>query len=400
MTDRPVVLFVDPEPNVLDGHRRMMRSLRPNWVPFYAASGVEATVALQRNGIHAVISEIGVKSQDGSELVAYVQKHWPQIIRIVLSSETDGESQGILRSTQAAHQFLVKPCKGDALLTRIEQAIELRTLLKNPELQKIVTGLPYLPSLPPLYHELIAAIEDPDTSLEAIGDIVAKDVSMTTRVLHLVNSAFFGLPRKITRPQEAAVLLGLNTIKSLVLYVKLFFAAPDSPIPGLSLDDLWAHSSLCATVARDLVKHEGGDRRMQEDAMLAGMLHDLGKLLILDERRYVNAVIQRMSDGTTFADAEYAEFNTSHAEIGAYLLGLWGLPDVIVQAVACHQRPQLLTQTEFSPVTAVHVANAVLNAKGNEAPAVDAEYLSRIGAGRKLAQWQQVAKTTIERVKR
>jgi len=367
------ILFADPDQKVHDGHRRMIRALRPDWNLLFAVSAREAMGKITLYRPEVVVSELNMKLEDGSDLLKAVQMAYPEVIRIVLSSEPDGESEVILRSTQSAHRFLAKPCKGEMLLEQIEKAGSLRRLLNSRELLEIIGGIPYLPSLPQLYHELVRAVESPLISLSEIGEIIARDVSMTGRVLHLVNSAFFGLPRQVSNPQTAVVLLGINVIKSLVCYVKLFFAAPDIIMPGLSLDKLWLHSSLTARLSREIATNLNSPPSVQEDAFLAGMLHDVGKLLLLDHPRYFSRVLQPLSGNSEkeFSEAEYKTFGTSHAEIGAYLLGLWGLPDPVVEAVACHHRPGQLKFEKSTVLVATHLANAFLCMAAGETAAID-----------------------------
>ena len=389
------LLFADPDKHVHSGHRRMIKALKPDWTMFFADTAREAMniIALYRPDV--IVSELDMTLEDGSDLLKAVQMAYPEIIRIVLSGEPDGESEVVLRATQSAHRFLAKPCQGEVLIGHIEKAGRLRKLLHSKDLLEIIGGIPYLPSLPNLYHELVRAIESPAVSLAEIGDIIAKDVSMTGRILHLVNSAFFGLPRKVSSPQTAVVMLGLNVIKSLVCYVKLFFAAPDIITPGLSLDRLWVHSSLTARLSKEIATSLGAPPNIQEDAFLAGMLHDVGKLLLLDHPRYYKKLLQTISDESeqTFTAAEYKLFNTSHAEIGAYLLGLWGLPDPVVEAVACHHRPSLL-QFECSPVLmGTCIANALLTSIVEEKNHIDPDILKNEAIGKLLPQWRQRAET-------
>ncbi len=387
----PALLFVDPDQNLLDGHRRMLHSLRPDWTARYVTDGPGALAELAASPADVLVTEIDLPCRDGTDLLASVQKLFPAVVRIVLSSETDAGADAILRATQSAHQFLAKPCPAEVLISRIEHAVSLRLLLRRPELTRIVSGLPHLPSLPPVYLELVRALSTDRASMNEIGDILARDVAMTSRVLHLVNSAFFGLPRKVTSPREAAVLLGVNTLKSLVLYVRLFFSAPDSKLPGFGLDELWTHCSLTGRLSREIARAEGTDSRTQEQAYLAGILHDIGKLLVLEAPRYLGRLESDLWAGESLADIEYREFGTSHAEIGAYLLGLWGFPDAVVEAVALHHRPQQIFQDAFSVVTAVTVANAILDAGQGKPPAIDPGYLSGIGASHRLAAWRELA---------
>lgn len=389
------LLFADPDKNVHDGHRRMIKALKPEWSLMFASTAREAMSKVAILHPAVIISELNMELEDGSDLLQTIQKAYPEIVRIVLSSEPDGESEVILRATQSAHRFLAKPCKGEILVEQIEKAGSLRRLLNSRELITIIGGIPYLPSLPAIYHKLVEAIASPLTPLSEIGDIIAEDVSMTGRVLHLVNSAFFGLPRKVSNPQTAVVMLGINVIKSLVCYVKLFFAAPDVVMPGLSLDEMWSHSSMVARLSKDIAAACNAPASVQEEAFLAGMLHDVGKLLLLDHPSYYRKVFASSSGKgeKAFSDAEYNAFGTSHAEIGAYLLGLWGLSDQVVEAVACHHRPAQL-HLENSPVLlATHLANALLCQAAGEPFTIDSGVMNDAAVKRSLHDWKKRAET-------
>ncbi len=389
------VLFADPDKNVHDGHRRMIKALKPTWSLMFATTAREAMSKILILRPDVIISELNMSLEDGSDLLKTVQQAYPEIRRIVLSGEPDGESEVVLRATQSAHRFLAKPCKGETLVEQIEKAGSLRRLLNSKELLEIIGGIPYLPSLPTIYHELVAAIDSPLTSLAEIGDIVARDVSMTGRVLHLVNSAFFGLPRQVSNPQTAVVMLGINVIKSLVCYVKLFFAAPDVIMPGLSLDQMWLHSSLAARLSKEIAANCNAPANIQENAFLAGMLHDVGKLLLLDHPRYYNRVLRPLSESSekVFSEAEYATFGTSHAEIGAYLLGLWGLSDQVVEAVACHHRPTQLNFESSVVLRATHLANALLCMAAGEAFIIDSAIMADPVVKKFFSGWQKRAET-------
>ncbi len=394
------LLFADPDKNVHDGHRRMLKALKPDWNISFALSAREAMTKLRQLHPDVIIAELDMQLEDGSDLIRSVQQIYPEVIRIVLSAEPDGQSEAVLKATQSAHRFLAKPFRGELLIEQIEKAARLRKLLKNHELKEIIGGIPYLPSLPSLYHELVAAIESPLISLEEIGDIIARDVSMTSRVLHLVNSAFFGLPREVTSPQTAVVLLGINVIKSLVCYVKLFFAAPDNIYPGLSLDQLWVHSSMTARLSREIASDLKASGREKEEAFLAGMLHDVGKLLLLEHPGYFYKVLGKIDNNCerAFSEAEYQCFSTSHAEVGAYLLGLWGLPDSVVEAVACHHRPEQLEFTNGKVLVSTYLANLFLCMANHEPVTLNEKICGDDQVKKGFAAWQKKAENLLQEV--
>jgi len=396
------LLFADPEKNVHDGHRRMLRLLKPDWSVQCVSTGREAMDSIAKYRPNVLISELAISLEDGTDLLKAIQEVYPDIIRIVLSSEPDGLSEEVLRATQSAHRFLAKPCKAEELVEQIEKAANLRKFLQSPELIEVVGGIPFLPSLPDLYYELVRAIESPLISLSDIGEVISRDVSMTGKILQLVNSAFFGLPRKVTSPQKAVVLLGINILKALVIYVKIFFTAPEIVLPGLSLDDLWAHSSMTAKLSKDISIDLGASQCMQEDAFLAGMLHDVGKLLLLDHPRYFPKVFHVLNQypEKELAEVEYEIFGTSHAEIGAYLLGLWGLPDPVVEAVACHHRPTQLRFENSLALISSHLANAFLLMAKDEPAKLDEAILKNAVVEKLFVDWQKKAESLLqERIK-
>jgi putative nucleotidyltransferase with HDIG domain len=196
---------------------------------------------------------------------------------------------------------------------------------------------------------IVKEIQSPDTSLKKVGYIISQDVSMSAKILQLVNSAFFGLPQKITNPQQAAVYLGIDTLKTLILSVNVFSSfTEDAESCGFSLADLQKHSVMVGRLARDIAFAEMADKEVAEEAMIAGILHDIGKLILLKVPRQYKKVMDFIEkSGCDQVEAEYAVMKTSHAELGAYLLGLWGIPDIIVEAVAFHHNPSKLLENIF-----------------------------------------------------
>lgn len=385
------ILFVDDEPLVLAGFRRVLAAAGVPWQADYARGPHEALVLLGRAAFDIVVADLDMPEIDGVTLLQRVREEQPRAARLVLSGESGPETEALLRATATVHQVVVKPCPATELLATLQRTLELRCLLASAELQRVVAGVTRLPSLPALYGELLAAIADPGVGLADIGDIVARDVSMSARLLHLANSPFFGLPRRLTDPRDAAVVLGVDLLRSLIIYVHLFAAAPADVAPGLSLDALWDHSLATAALAREIVAHEGGGRSRQEEATLAGLLHDLGRLVVAEVPGYLAAARREAEAGARGTAAEYAAHGTSHAEVGGYLLGLWGFADPVVAAVAGHHRPGTLAQTGFTALTAVHVANALLPALTAQADEVDAAWLAGLGLADRLPRWRQLA---------
>jgi putative nucleotidyltransferase with HDIG domain len=270
----------------------------------------------------------------------------------------------------------------------------LRGILKDKKLIKIVTGVGNLPSLPDLYYKLIDELNSEESSLKKIGDIIAKDIIMTAKILQFVNSAFFGLPQTISNPHQAVNQLGTNIIKSLILSIGIFSAFNKVNSQGFSLEHLWDHSMKVGALSKKIFLIETSDIKKSEDAVIAGLLHDIGKLILIQTEGYSKKVGDLlMEKEITESEAEYEIFCTSHAEVGAYLLGLWGLPEVIIESVAFHHNPSGARSSSFSILTALHVANAFFSHRElpknfAESPYLDKNYLHLLKIESKLIQWE------------
>jgi putative nucleotidyltransferase with HDIG domain len=215
--------------------------------------------------------------------------------------------------------------------------------------------------------------------------------------LQLVNSAFFGIPRRIENPALAVNLLGLDIIKALVLTVEVFSEFDQDKLNAFDLERLWAHSVSTAELVKRIARSEGADKQIIDDAYMAGLLHDVGKLILVDhfpdEHKEIIELAQ--TENIPLNDAETRVLGAGHAALGAYLLGLWGMTDPIVEAVAFHHSPQNCPVQTFSPLTAVHVADALSNAGKNinteaaaEASLLDTEYIDSIGLAARILMWQ------------
>lgn len=380
---RTSVLFVDDESHVLEGLQRMLRGLRDEWDMVFTDSGNAALALLGERGFDVVVTDLHLPGKDGVELLSAVKALHPRAVRLMLSGQTDAAS--MLRAAGVAQQYLAKPCNADLLKATIARALALRSLLQDERLARLVGRIATLPSMPAAYQELVACLASPHSSLADAGRIVARDPAMSVKILQLVNSAFFGLPRPITAVERAVSYLGMETLMALALGHGLFAELKPSSIPGFSFERLWDRSLAVAMTARLLARQEGLDARSQDDAFLAGMLHDLGTLLLAAEQPEQYALVAGHADAGGRAALELSVFNATHAEVGAYLLGLWGLPDPVMEAVAFHEAPARAPTQGMSLAGIVHVAQVL--AAGGEGAAVDQAWVDSLGRSEPWAAW-------------
>jgi putative nucleotidyltransferase with HDIG domain len=259
--------------------------------------------------------------------------------------------------------------------------------------------------MPAIYTEIITEMQSDDPAIKKVGEIISKDLSMTAKILQMVNSAFFGLFRKIKSPEQAVMMLGLETIKALVLSVKIFSEFNQKNFSWFNIDDLFNHSLAVSMYANTIIKNENLDQGLINNSMMAGLLHDLGKLILATnfEKPYRQVLAEAQGTDKNLLALEYETFGTSHAEIGAYLMGLWRLENSIIEAIAFHHLPAKSMTQNIGLLTAVHVGNALdheARAPSGENTELqcDTEYLAKLEITSRVPQWRQVCRELTERI--
>lgn len=383
------ILFVDDESLVLNGLQRSLRPMRNEWDMTFLDSGAAALQFMEAGNVDVVVSDMRMPGMNGAEFLNEVMRRYPRTVRLVLSGHADQHL--ILKCIGSTHQYLSKPCDPDNLRKTVTRALALDAALKSERIQKLIARMECLPSVPALYTEIVDQMNDPEVVLEDVGRTIAQDIGMTAQVLKLVNSAFFGLRRELSSPIEAVSYLGLETIKALVLSIHAFSQFTPPAKSGFSMTTLWNHSLATAAMAKRLTQMEVNDRKLEDEAFVAGLLHDAGKTALAYNfpDQYGALFSEIKTDDPTLLAAEQAAFGVNHADVGGYLLGLWGLPMPVVEAIALHHQPQLTLCEDFTPLTAVHVANALVRARGHEPLAVDIAYLDRLKLAGRLEPWRQ-----------
>ena len=396
------ILFVDDEPMVLKGLQRTLRKMRGAWEMTFASSAKEALAILAENPMDVIISDMKMPEMDGTQLLAEVKRRHPHIVRLILSGHVEQETT--IKSVQFAHQCLSKPCDVEVLKQTLAKLFALRDILSDESLKKIVSQIESLPSLPAIYTEIIAEMQSDDPSIKNVGAIIGRDVSMTAKILQVVNSVFFGLPQKIGNPQQAVMLLGLETIKALVLSVKIFSEFSQKKYSWFNIDAIFNHSITVSSHAKAIVKNEKLDQDLINYSLMAGLLHDLGKLILATNFRntYQQVLTESQNTNHNLWELEHETFGTSHAEIGAYLMGLWNLENPIIEAIAFHHCPAKSVSTRMGLLTAVHVANALDHEEdsledGGSDLQYDDQYLERLGISSRIPEWRRVCKEYVER---
>ncbi|MGH8264390.1 MAG: HDOD domain-containing protein [Steroidobacteraceae bacterium] len=350
------VLFVDDAPEMLDGLRNRLHRHRHDWEMIFVHSGEGALGELERSRFDMIVSDLRMPGMDGADLLTTVSKRWPEIIRIVLSGYI--EQDRVAQLVPIAHQYLSKPCEAKRLENVIERCFALGEFMQRPGLKAVVGRVQKLPALPNTYARLRAALAVENVSVKDVVDVVSADPVIAAKVLQVVNSAFFRLARPIGQIERAVTYLGFSAIRDLALSVEIFAQWPaHSALHGIDPTRLQSHALAVAAAAQCLA----GEKPLSDDALLAGLLHDIGHWVLLQEcpEDLVRAHDLARHERIAMDDAETRVIGASHAEVGAYLLGIWGLPFSVVEAVAHHGRPHAVKQTEFDVLAALVVAQAL-----------------------------------------
>jgi HD-like signal output (HDOD) protein len=375
------IVFVDDEVNLLQGMRRSLHAMRSEWNMEFALGGTDALTLLKASPADVIVSDMRMPGMDGWQLLTEVKKLYPQTVRLILSG--DAEATSIMRAVGMAHQYLAKPCDGAAIKNAILQTQKLRHLVSHDDLTALVGQISTLPSAPKAFQDILACLRQPNASMSDVAKIISRDVAMTANIMKMVNSAFFGARQPIASTDRAVAYLGLDTLGALVLSHSVFKKSHPAGIVGFNFEQLWSHSLLTGMAARSIAVCEKFSSTEAEKVFLAGVLHDVGKI-----------VFATRTPPTPVPAEEYqALMKAHHAAVGAYLLGLWGFPNPIVEAVAFHHAPSLARESSLGLPGLLHIADHLVHQRSKDASepdrgALEPGYLESLGLEQRLPEWQ------------
>jgi HD-like signal output (HDOD) protein len=379
----------------LESLKQAMSGIRGTWDCTFTENAKAALDTMADKPFDAVVANMHMTGMNGAELLHRVGDLHPTALRFVVGDMADQEL--ILDCIGGTHQFIARPFRPQEFISTVQRSLALDACLSSNALRKLAPKLRRLPSLPSTYFEVLKQVESPNTTVQSVGEVIARDPAATARLLQMVNSAAFALAQKVTDPVDAVSLLGLETVKSLVLCLQVFSQSDEAKRAGLSLEQLWDHSFAVAKMARQIVQHHTGDARLSNDAFTAGLLHDVGRIVIASNlpKEYAAVVAAARQKSCPLHEEEEAQLEVTHAQVGAYLLGLWGMPATLVEAAGLHHTPGHTSSHEFSLLTAVHVADVFAHEQdtrkdGLTLPQLDLAYLNLLGLSKKTDVWRSL----------
>ena len=345
------VLFVDDEKQILKSIKRMF--IDSDYKMFFAESGGDALDILSNNQVDIVISDMKMPEMDGYELLKKIKNLYPSVIRIILSGYSDEDIIYKSIHSNLVKLYIFKPWKTEELKNTIDDIFKIREFLNNKNILDIINSINNLPTIPNTYLKLTDAI-DHDLYLEDITKIIEGDPSVSSQILHIANTAFYGI--KTGSIKNAILNLGLSNIKNIVLTSEIF---NNCTLASNEKETLWKHSSLTNKLLIEMYKSLL-NKAIAEDCYSAGLLHDIGKILIAsnfpDQYKQFSSLKKLKSDSPEY-ELEKDLFNITHNELGAYLLNWWEIPSSIVEVALFHDEPEKSTALNKELVSMTHLAN-------------------------------------------
>jgi HD-like signal output (HDOD) protein len=395
------ILFVDDDLPTLESLQLRLRPLRNKWAMTFVESGPRALEELDKTPHEVIVSDMRMPGMDGAELLRIVRDRWPQSVRIVLSGFAD--LQQTIRLVPIAHQYLSKPCEPERLEGTVERCFALQELLQAERLRALIGRIQRLPALPATFAKVQQVMSRESAGARDVAVVIGQDSVIAAKVLQMVNSAFFRLSRRISSVEQAVNYLGFATVRNLVMSAEVFSLWPTKEAhAALDIERLQEHARCVASVAHGLT----AGTSIADDVLLAALLHDIGYWVLLQgcPGELEQAVKVAVAKGVPLYEAEAEVVGATHAEVGAYLLGIWGLPYPIVEAVAHHHHPRQTGHSSFDVLSALALAAAFVPGDesavtGCSVPAdsrVDSQYLAAVKAPFDWAEAESRAAETLQ----
>jgi putative nucleotidyltransferase with HDIG domain len=386
------VLFVEQDPAMLRSIRRTLRHLPAATQVELEADPRQALARLAQHRYDLVVSAARLPASHGAQILRAAASQHPAAVRALLSSPGDEAEVGA--ALPHAHLLVATPFEPETLRDLLQRAAALGAMPLSEPLRQRLGALRALPPLPRLFvslHQMLAA-DDRRSSLTDIAGLVHQDLALTTKILQLANSALFAAHAPPDHLLQAIQVLGTDLIAGLVLQHALF---QQTPLPAALLpwrERLNREGLATSALAGRIARQQGSAAELRDAAMLAGLLHDAGRLVLAQETTDP-AIQDRLGAawGTALCQQEEAAFGAHHGLVGAYLLRLWGFPDAVADAVAWHHQPAAAREQEFSALTLVHVAAALINPAPGQPLEIDREYLGALGCLPALPAWAALA---------
>ena len=382
--NRVSALYVGNESALVDFFTRIDQNCGIGWTGASVADRASVGEFLSNNECDLILVDADLNGSDGYDLLEQMRREHPAILRFVVADPN--KKQEMVRLLTVAHQAIARPYKIEGLCRQLKNGIGLHNLLSSDALTARISAIQSLPCLPETYSKLTAELANDSASAKRVAELVSADAAVTAKLLQIVNSAFFGLSRRVEDVIHAVNLVGFDTVRSLVLTAGAFDSFKGLNVPDSSIDEIYSASLNVGARSRLLAHSFGVHARDTEDSLLGGMLHTIGKLVMAKYFReeLIEALELCRETRISLSAAEEKVLGVNDAAVGAYLLSLWGLSNPIVEAVALYQQPSRCSEVVLGPLTFVHLGWAMTDderrrVRDEKDSSVDNDYLEKLG---------------------
>ncbi|MCF8479358.1 MAG: HDOD domain-containing protein [Rhodospirillum sp.] len=384
--DRHSVLFVDDEPNILNALRRALRRYRDRWEMTFVEGGKVALDVLRTRSFDIVVSDMRMPDLDGAALLSEVERLHPGSVRVILSGFSD--EKGIMRAAAGTHAFLAKPCDPDRIIALMDRSMALRRYLGSGAIRDLVTGIDRLPSPPARYQRLMAEFRRDSATIDDIARIIGEDMAMSAAVLKMANSAYFSLPNRVGDIFLAVRFLGFEKVRTLTITASLFSCFRGRAELASLVSRVNMVAMARAVLTEKLIREDGGSAELRSRGFSAGMMSPIGKLIFLTLYPEIYPNLLESAVGGGLPKLERDALGATNEELAAYLLGLWGLEDEVVEAVLYQRTPADCSYQGPGLLPYVHLAQVLGPQVASLEQDLDLDYLEGLGMGVKARMWR------------
>lgn len=391
---KKVILFVDEDEATLNAIKSVFIRMTEALDLHFTTTAREALGMIERLDPEVAFVGLNLRDGNGVDLLARISDRRPDTVRVFMSDHPNDQST--YNSFEIGHQFIAKPIDKNRVKLVLFEALSFRELMNDEQVISVVNSMKRIPSLPKLYHQIMRLLWSPDSTIDQIASLIAKDMGMTSNILRLANSAFYAPGKSVDNIDDAVHMLGLKTIKTLVLMIHIFDETEERILDRLHLRGLWDHSFTVARYAEFIAKNEGMGSHFKEICSTAGLLHSIGRLILAtnypDQYAKVQEKLAVSNNDSTVSELERAIIGVDHCEVGAYLLGIWGIPHPITNVVLHHNTPSKTLCDTLSPLVVVHVANVLAHEQEDDCSApfvkLDGKIVGDLSLADKIDVWR------------
>lgn len=388
------ILIIDSDPNTLAAYREALATKSASWKVTTVETAAEALACVETSLPDIAVASLRLDQGQGLKLLSRIVDAAPLAHAFIVADESEKEQ--LAAAIEGGCHYLPNDCPADRLILEFQRCLAIDSWLQSPVVKDIFAERTEFETLPPNYLKIVSALNSPRASVGSIAEIISSDLALASKILETVNSSFYGFNEKVADIHQAVSVLGLATVRNIVLAVQVFDRVGHLPEHQVLVNELWHHSIAVAIAAKRICFHETKDSQAAEEAYSAGLLHDIGKLVLLSvaPEQYIEAQRLAREEETPAWKMELKELGCDHSEVGAYLLARWGMPDSLSEAAALHHRPANACTSSFTSLAAVHAANAIVRSRRNKAhPDANPseEFLVEIGLTDKWEEWEAAA---------